>query len=364
MRSLSRRKAGSGVETPFSGAARAIWGRASTSARTARSPSLRQGRRRPGGAGGADAGRGGGASRPGRPVQLIMADTGLVPDDGMTAGSGTTPRTVPAVRRGAAAARELLRRHRRQALGRRRQGRECQGRQGARTPARTRSLTYGDLARPKAQPRRLAQARLQRRHADGGQGMEGARRSPRLRPNRRDLVTGKHALPVGHPAARHALRQDPAPAGVRREAAVDRPGRRQGDAGRGRRPGRRFRRRSPRPHALAQAGALDAIAKTAQVGKAAAAAVSHENLYDHLSARTPAAACRQTRSPTRCPTAPRSLKQHLPRRLRPARPDGAARGRRRVGGRQADRLDRHPEPVRRARRAGPAPSAARRPTSA
>src|ERR1039457_6018523 len=41
-------------------------------------------------------------------IQLVMADTGLVPDDGVTAGSGSTPRTVPAVRQGAAAARELL----------------------------------------------------------------------------------------------------------------------------------------------------------------------------------------------------------------------------------------------------------------
>lgn len=41
-------------------------------------------------------------------IQLLMADTGLVPDDGMTAGSGTTPRTVPAVRQGCAAARALL----------------------------------------------------------------------------------------------------------------------------------------------------------------------------------------------------------------------------------------------------------------
>jgi isoquinoline 1-oxidoreductase len=37
-----------------------------------------------------------------------MADTSLVPDDGITAGSGSTPRTVPAVRQGAAAAREVL----------------------------------------------------------------------------------------------------------------------------------------------------------------------------------------------------------------------------------------------------------------
>jgi CO/xanthine dehydrogenase Mo-binding subunit len=41
-------------------------------------------------------------------VHIILADTSMVPDDGMTAGSGTTPRTVPAVRRGAAAARTVL----------------------------------------------------------------------------------------------------------------------------------------------------------------------------------------------------------------------------------------------------------------
>src|SRR5271165_5222920 len=38
-------------------------------------------------------------------IRLIMADTALVPDDGMTAGSGSTPRTVPLIRTGAAAAR-------------------------------------------------------------------------------------------------------------------------------------------------------------------------------------------------------------------------------------------------------------------
>ena len=41
-------------------------------------------------------------------IRLIMSDTGLVPDDGITAGSRTTPSTVPAVRQGAATARELL----------------------------------------------------------------------------------------------------------------------------------------------------------------------------------------------------------------------------------------------------------------
>ena len=41
-------------------------------------------------------------------VQLVMADTAVCPDDGITAGSGTTPRTIPAVRQGCAAARMLL----------------------------------------------------------------------------------------------------------------------------------------------------------------------------------------------------------------------------------------------------------------
>jgi isoquinoline 1-oxidoreductase len=41
-------------------------------------------------------------------VQVVLADTGLTPDDGMTAGSGTTPRTIPSIRQAAAAVRKLL----------------------------------------------------------------------------------------------------------------------------------------------------------------------------------------------------------------------------------------------------------------
>ncbi len=41
-------------------------------------------------------------------IQLLMADTDLVPDDGGTFGSMSTPRTVPPIRRAAAAARHLL----------------------------------------------------------------------------------------------------------------------------------------------------------------------------------------------------------------------------------------------------------------
>lgn len=41
-------------------------------------------------------------------IALVMADTSIVPNDGITAGSRTTPSTVPAMRKAAASARELL----------------------------------------------------------------------------------------------------------------------------------------------------------------------------------------------------------------------------------------------------------------
>jgi len=41
-------------------------------------------------------------------IRLLMADTAVVPDDGGTAGSRTTPASVPAIRQGCAAARQLL----------------------------------------------------------------------------------------------------------------------------------------------------------------------------------------------------------------------------------------------------------------
>jgi CO/xanthine dehydrogenase Mo-binding subunit len=41
-------------------------------------------------------------------IEMILADSSVVPDDGGTAGSRTTPSTVPAVRKACAAARQLL----------------------------------------------------------------------------------------------------------------------------------------------------------------------------------------------------------------------------------------------------------------
>jgi isoquinoline 1-oxidoreductase subunit beta len=41
-------------------------------------------------------------------IQMVMADTALVPDDGITAGSRSTPSTVPAIRQASACARQCL----------------------------------------------------------------------------------------------------------------------------------------------------------------------------------------------------------------------------------------------------------------
>ncbi len=41
-------------------------------------------------------------------VTLVMADTELCPNDGGTSGSGSTPRTVPAIRQAAATARQVF----------------------------------------------------------------------------------------------------------------------------------------------------------------------------------------------------------------------------------------------------------------
>jgi isoquinoline 1-oxidoreductase beta subunit len=112
-------------------------------------------------------------------VRLIMADTGLVPNDGITAGSQTTPRIVPVVRRAAAAARELL-------VGLAcKQWRADRGavevKDGVITHAATkRTMSYADLARAENVAKTLAQAVL-------GTSL--------ARPNGRDIVTGAHRYP-------------------------------------------------------------------------------------------------------------------------------------------------------------------------
>jgi len=79
-------------------------------------------------------------------IRVLLADTAQVPDDGITAGSRTTPSTVPAVRRAAAAAREWLR----QLAARQWQVEMAalEVREGqVRHPSEDRTLRYADAAR-------------------------------------------------------------------------------------------------------------------------------------------------------------------------------------------------------------------------
>ena len=126
-------------------------------------------------------------------IQMIMGDTGLVPDDGLTAGSRTTPSTVPAVRQGAAAARNLLLDLAAKKWNVERNALEV--RDGVITEAAgQRTLTYADLARSGEAAKAFKQnvpdsvtlTPVEKWHVMG---------TSVPRANRRDLVTGAHKYP-------------------------------------------------------------------------------------------------------------------------------------------------------------------------
>jgi isoquinoline 1-oxidoreductase len=108
-------------------------------------------------------------------VRLIMADTALTPDDGITAGSRTTPSTLPAIRKACAAARELLA----DFASRRPEGHE---------------ITYADLAKSEQSAELLKRpvppdVKLTPVTEWKVLGVDSAR------PNARDFVTGAHRYP-------------------------------------------------------------------------------------------------------------------------------------------------------------------------
>jgi CO/xanthine dehydrogenase Mo-binding subunit len=123
-------------------------------------------------------------------IHLIMGDTDLVPDDGVTAGSQTTPRTIPAVRRGAAAARDVL-----TELASQQWQVDSSAltlRDGAVThPPTGRRITYAELARAGRVAEALRQPipdDVEFTPVDQWEVLG----TPTPRPNARDLVTGAH----------------------------------------------------------------------------------------------------------------------------------------------------------------------------
>jgi isoquinoline 1-oxidoreductase len=126
-------------------------------------------------------------------IRLIMADTALVPDDGITAGSGTTPRTIASVRSGAAAARELLLDLAAQRWKADRTALRVQD--GAISQESTdHKITYAELAQAddfakslaKPIPGNVALVPVSEWKVMG---------TPALRPNARDIATGAHHYP-------------------------------------------------------------------------------------------------------------------------------------------------------------------------
>lgn len=126
-------------------------------------------------------------------IQVVMSDTGLTPNDGNTAGSASTPRTVPAIRQAAAAAGEVL-----CALATQRWGVErstVELRDGKITHAATnRTLTFSELAQGDELSEALEKA------APSGSTLTEVKDWKVLgtsvpRPNARELVTGTHRFP-------------------------------------------------------------------------------------------------------------------------------------------------------------------------
>jgi isoquinoline 1-oxidoreductase len=126
-------------------------------------------------------------------IDAVMGDTSLVPDDGLTAGSRTTPSTVPAVRAGAAAAREALVRL---------AGERWKVELGTLSVAdgkvvhgpSLREVTFAELAEGDAMAKAFSQ------EVPPEIGLTDVKKWRVLatsypRPNRRDLVTGAHKFP-------------------------------------------------------------------------------------------------------------------------------------------------------------------------
>jgi isoquinoline 1-oxidoreductase len=109
-------------------------------------------------------------------VTAILADTGLVPDDGPTVGSRTTPSTIPEIRRACAAAKKLLEEF------------------ISKSPV-AKKLTYADLASSEnvaelfkqTAPRDVTITAVKEWKILG---------LPTHRPGSRDLVTGAHSYPA------------------------------------------------------------------------------------------------------------------------------------------------------------------------
>jgi isoquinoline 1-oxidoreductase len=210
-------------------------------------------------------------------IDLIMADTSQVPDDGITAGSGSTPRTVPSVRQGAAAARQAL-----IELAAKRWSVEpgtCKARDGRVEDSTDRSISYAELAADAS----LAAALQQAVPADASLTSVKEWKvlgQPLLRPKGREIVTGAHQFPsdIRRPGMLYGKVLRPPSIGARLAAVELEPG-----------------KKAPEVVVVRDGDFVGVAAPTTSLAEEALEAISHtakweavdsvasRDLYDHLS---------------------------------------------------------------------------------
>jgi len=210
-------------------------------------------------------------------VRLVMADTHLVPDDGITAGSRTTPRNVPEMRQAAATARELL-----TALAAREwkvEATTLEVSDGRIAGPADQTMTYADLARSGEIVATFEQlVRTDVALTDVGDwrvlGQSVAR------PNDRDRVTGAHRFPsdIVRPGMLYGRVLRPPAYGSRLES-IDLSAAKAMDDVVVVREGAFVGFAAPTSHRATQA--LEAAARTAS-WRAGAPQVSHETVFEHL----------------------------------------------------------------------------------
>ncbi len=288
-------------------------------------------------------------------VDLTTADTSLVPDDGVTAGSmhhaADRAGRAPGRRRGPAGTRQIAAE---------RWGVDASTTGSPRRQDHPRRLRAHAELRRSGRKRRTCKGLWAgpagRCHADARQGVESPRRfGPASEPprpgNRRAQVSFRR-----HPA-RHVLRQSPPPAVLRREARVDRPRTGQGHERRRGGAGRPIRGRGRAHHASGPQGP-GSHRPDGQMGDLPLQPSSKE-LFDYLRKHVRGEVPKNPFA-EELANAGKVLKQTYHVAYVQHAPHGNPRRRGRVERRQVDGLDRHAESVRLPRGTGPRLPPARR----
>jgi isoquinoline 1-oxidoreductase len=127
-------------------------------------------------------------------VKVLLADTDLVPDDGGTSGSRTTPSTIPAVRQAAAAVRQMLVDHAATEWGV--DAGAVEIRDGAAVgPQSDRTLSYAEFSQDEAFLERAMQAPPAGVELTPISQWQVLGRPPAASPVDRNKVTGRHDFP-------------------------------------------------------------------------------------------------------------------------------------------------------------------------